>query len=291
MCYNDVYKINWRGEYSSMATKKASVSAKKINRAAKTSNKTRVVKSTKLTTSRAATSDNSPANLIRRAPLGAMFAEFIGTFLLAAVTVSTSGQPIFIFFALIAIVLTVSHLSGAHVNPAITFGAWISRKISTLNAVGYIIAQVLGAMLALVALNALVGGAASQANPLTGQPQAAELFKATQAIAGKEWYAFFASMLGLGIFSFAFASAFREKKEHIAAAFTIGGGLFIALIVAGQGAILNPATAFSLQAFSNLKGDTGMMWAISIHVAAPLIGAAIGFFLYDLFRRDVDTTA
>lgn len=272
-----------------MATKKTkSNSANKSNRTAKTT-KTRVVKSTKVGSSRAASANNTPASLIARVPLGAMFAEFIGTFLFAAVAVSVSGQPIFLFFALAAITLTVGHLSGAHINPAITFGAWISRKISTINATGYVIAQILGGMLALVVLNALVGGAPGQQNPLTGQAQAPELFKAVQTVGGKEWFAFFASMLGVGIFSFAFASALRERKEHIAAAFTIGGGFFIGLIIAGQAAILNPAIALTLQGFSNLKGDTALLWAIAIHVAAPLIGAAIGFFLYDLFRRDVDT--
>ncbi len=275
-----------------MATRKTKSSgAKNTNRAAKTNTRTKVVKSTKLSSSRAASANNNPANLLSRAPFGAMFAEFIGMFLLAALVISTSGQPIFIFFAVIAITLVLGHLSGAHINPAITFGAWISRKITTLNAVGYVIAQVLGGMLALVVLNALLGGTPGQQNPMTGQPQPAELFKAIQTVEGKEWYAFFSSLLGLGIFGFAFASALREKKEHIAAAFTVGGGLFIGLIIAGQAAILNPAVAFSLQAFSELKGDSALTWAIAIHVVAPFIGAAIGFLLYDLFRRDVDTVA
>jgi len=271
-----------------MATKKTKPSRAKTAQAAKVT-KTKIVKSTKVVSARAS-ANNGPADLMTRAPLGAYFAEFLGTFLLAAIFVATSGQPIFVFFALVAIVLTIGHLSGAHVNPAITFGAWISRKISSLNAGAYIIAQLLGAMLALVVLNALLGGAPSQANQLTGQAQAAELFKAVQAVGGKEWYAFFASLLGMGIFSFAFASALREKKEHIAAAFTIGGGLFVALIIAGQAAILNPSVALTLQAFTSLKGDNALVWAIAIQVIAPLIGAALGFLLYDLFRRDVDTS-
>jgi aquaporin Z len=219
-----------------------------------------------------------------------MFAEFIGTFLLAAFAVSQGNQPIVIFFAVIAIVLTVGHLSGAHINPAITFGAWITRKISTLNAIGYVIAQILGGMLALVVLNALLGGMPGQQNPVTGQPMPAELFKSTQIVNSKEWFAIFASMLGTGIFGFAFASALREKKEHIAAAFTIGGGLFLGMVIAGQIAILNPALALTLQSFTDLKGDNVLTWTLAAYVVAPLIGSSIGFFLYDLFRRDVDTS-
>lgn len=268
-----------------MATKKSST-----KKSAKKSAVTKSVKVTKPAVKRTVSSkasSDSAKDIFFNAPLGALFGEFVGTFMLAAAVLATSGQPIFVLFALVTIVLTVGHLSGAHVNPAITFGAWVTKKLSTKRAVFYILAQILGAMFAFVLLNYLLGASPAQQNML-GQAQAAELFKATQVTQGKEWFAFVASVTGLAIFGFAVASAIREKKEHIAAAFTVGGGLFLGLIVAGQTAILNPAIALSLQAFSNLKGENALVWALSIHVIAPLLGAAIGFLLYDLFRRDVD---
>lgn len=274
-----------------MATKKASTkkSAKKTA-AAKTASPV-VKKSVKTvkTVSKPATLGGSSAvsDMFTNVPLGALFGEFIGTFMLAAVVIATSGQPIFVLFGLVTIVLTVGHLSGAHVNPAITFGAWITRKISTKRGVFYILAQVLGAMFALVLLQFLLNASPAQQNML-GQASAPELFKATQVPDGKEWYAIAASVAGLAVFAFAVASAMREKKEHIAAAFTVGGGLFIGLIIAGQTAILNPAVAVSLKAFTELKGSDALGWAIGVHVIAPFIGAAIGFLLYDLFRKDVD---
>lgn len=246
-------------------------------------------KRTTKTVTRSSSTSSSAKDLILNAPLGALFAELVGTFLLAAVVITTQSQPIFVLFALAAIVLTVGNLSGAHVNPAITFGAWATRKISTWRGVGYIIFQVFGAMLAFVALNALLGGQPAQMNQLTGQTQAAQLFSATQLTSGKEWYAFAASVLGLAIYGFAMSNALREKKERFAAAFTVGGGLFLGLMIAGSSAILNPAVAVSLQAFTNLKGSDALSFALLVYVVAPLIGAAIGFFLYDVFRRDVDT--
>lgn len=221
-------------------------------------------------------------NIIFRTPLGALLAEFIGTFILAAVVISVSGQPIFVLFALIAIVLAIGQLSGSHVNPAITFGAWVTHRITTLRALGYIVAQVLGAMLALVVLQWLVNGQPGQVNPLTGQAAAAELFKAEAITEGKEWYAFFAEMLGAGIFGFAVASALREKKERMAAAFTVGGGLFLGLIIAGSAAILNPAVAVALQAIS---WDT---WPLAVYFFAPLVGAAAGFIVYQVLLDDVN---
>ncbi len=234
-------------------------------------------------------SSNSASDMVMNTPVGALFGELIGTFLLASIVIATQGQPIFVLFALVAIVLTVGNLSGAHVNPAITFGAWATKKIPTAKAVGYIIFQVLGAMLAFAALNALLGGQAPVANQLTGQAQKPELFAATQLTDGKEWYAFWASLLGMAVFAFAWSSAFREVKERFTAAYTVAGGLFLGLIIAGSTAILNPAVAVSLQAFTNLKGDSAVWYAVLAQVIAPLLGAALGFFLYDYLRRDVDS--
>lgn len=267
-----------------MATKKASTkkSAKK-SVATKSATKAKVVKTT---VKRSKTvQSNSFKSYLANAPLGTLFAEFIGTFLLAAVVVATSGQPIIILFALATIVLAIGHLSGAHVNPAITFGAWITRKVSTKRAVFYILAQLLGAIFAFVLLSYLLNGTPAQVTAFgtSGKP---ELFKAASLVKDKEIYAFVASLTGLAIFGFGVASALREKKEHIAAAFTVGGSLFIALTVAGQYAILNPAVALTVQAF-NVKPEA-LGWALAVHVAAPLIGSAIGFLLYDFLRRDVD---
>ncbi len=270
-----------------MATKKASTGRAKSTKTTKTP--ARIIKTTSVRS--AAAGRSSVSDRLSNAPIAAFFAEGIGTFLLAAIVVATQGQPIFVLFALATIILTVGHLSGAHVNPAITFGAWVTRKITTMRAIGYVAFQLFGGMLALVVLNYLVQGSPAQANPLTGGSQAAEIYKAVQVVDGKEWYAFFASLLGMGIFSFAFASALRERREHFAAAFTVGGGLFIGLIVAGAGAILNPAVALSLQSFTDLKGGDALSWALTIQVGATFVGAALGFLLYDLLRRDVDSSA
>lgn len=272
-----------------MATRKANTSRTKNTSPTKTvKSPVKVVKTSSVQTRKNTLAGASISERMAKAPIAALFAEGIGAFMLAAVYITTQGQPIFLLFALAAIVLTVGHLSGAHVNPAITFGAWVTRKVTTLRALGYIAFQVFGAMLALVVLSYLVGGTPGQVDPMTGQPQDAAIFKATQVMKDKEWFAFFASLLGMSIFAFAFASALRERKEHFAAAFTIGGGLFVALIIAGAGTIINPAVALALQAFSGLKGSDALSWAMTIQVGAPLLGSAIGFFLYDLFRRDID---
>lgn len=215
----------------------------------------------------------------------ALAAEFIGTFLLAAVVIAGQGQPIFVLFGLAGIILLLGAISGAHVNPAITVAAFVTRRIGWLRALGYIIAQVLGAALAFVVLSAFIAGAAAGDGVLT---QAPSLFAAasSDAFAGKELYVLFGELIGATILAFAVANVLAEKRERLSAAFTGGFGIFIALMVAvsaasyvGATAAINPAVAVALQAFSWESA-----WTFAIYAVAPVIGGVLGFVLHDLLN-------
>jgi Glycerol uptake facilitator and related permeases (Major Intrinsic Protein Family) len=214
-------------------------------------------------------------------------AEFIGTFLLAAVIIAGQGQPIFVLFGLVGIVLLIGSISGAHVNPAITIGAWATRRIGWLRALGYIFVQFLGAAVAYFVLSAFLGGASQPSAEQQAYGQtAAALFKAADvtALTGKEWYVFAAEVLGTTILAFAVASAFRAK-ETLNAAFTVGLGVFIALMIGitvtgyvSASAILNPAVALSLQAYGSGS------WSYIIYGLGAVLGGVLGFLLHDLLR-------
>jgi aquaporin Z len=216
-------------------------------------------------------------------------AELVGTFLLASVIIAGQGQPIFVLFGLAGIVLLIGAISGAHVNPAITIGAWVTRRIGWLRAVLYIVAQVLGAAIAFWVLSAFVGGATQVSAEAAALGQTApELFKAADValLVGKEWYVFFAELVGTLVLGFALANATRELQDRVAAAFTVGLGIFIALMIAvsaasyvGASAIINPAVAVALQAYS---WET--IWPFAIYAIAPVIGSVAGFVLYDIHR-------
>lgn len=276
-----------------MATKKAASTKKKAPVKASTSSSAKTTVKTVKTVSASASASQSGLSShivtsLRSAKLWrALAAEFIGTFLLAGVIIAGQGQPIFVLFALVGIVLLIGAISGAHVNPAITIGAWVTRRIGWLRAVGYILVQLLGAAIAYLVFNAFIGGAGevSQQQQLYGQT-APTLFAAIDIsnVSGKEWYVFFAELLGTSILGFAFASATRTL-DRLTGAFTIGLGIFIALMitvtVAGYvsaSAILNPAVALSLQAYDP------SVWAYAIYALAPVIGGVVGFIIHDLVR-------
>lgn len=275
-----------------MATKKAASTAKKsAPKAAAKKPKTNVttVKAVESRPTVAASVKSKKFGLNRTPLVAALIAEFIGTFIFAASIMAVQGNVLFVALALVGVVFAVGTVSGAYVNPALVLGAWLTRRMSGKRALFYIVAQVLGAMLALVVLNAYANAApAPSANDMYSG--AATLFKAAALPEGKEWLIFFSEFLGTLIFGFAVANATREKKERTAAAFTVGLGVFLGLVVAGGAAafvngsaIINPAVAVALQAI-----DFASVWPVTVYVLGSSLGAVGGFFLYDLIRNTED---
>lgn len=274
-----------------MATKKA------VSKSAKPAVKKPVAAAKKTTVRAASASKNAPsvvATLKKRLPfIGALVAEFVGTFLLTAAVINQQGSPIVLMFAFIGIVLVIGGLSGAHINPAVTIAAWVTRKINWMRATGYVLVQFLGALTALGLLNAFLGAAEKpSAEALSYGQTAAQLFQANALVEGKEWYVFFAELVGTLILGFVVANAItvaRKTKDVTRAALTVGFGIFVALVFAGSAAayaggstILNPAVALSLEA---LDWKT---WPLAVYVLAPVVGAVLGFLLNDFLQAKND---
>jgi aquaporin Z len=272
-----------------MATKKSAASTNKsVKKPAPSAKKSTITKVTTVKAGSAASPVASRTARFRkfgRAPLlSASVAEFVGTFLLAAIVIVTSGQPLFIMFGLVAIVLAIGVASGAYVNPALTIGALATRRITVKRAAAFTVAQVLGAILALVVFNAFVTTApeVSQEAALYGQT-APELFAANPVTEGKEWTILAAELLGSVVFAFGAASMIRQKNS-IAKAFVMGGSFYLGLIIAGTAAgyvsgsaVLNPAVAVTLQAFAQWE-----LWPVMIYALTPLVGGVLGYALSDL---------
>ncbi len=91
--------------------------------------------------------------------------ELVGTFFLVftvGCTVVGNGAgplaPLAIGSVLMVMVFAGGHISGAHYNPAITLGVWLRGKCETKDVPGYIISQVVGAVLAALAVKYLKAG-------------------------------------------------------------------------------------------------------------------------------------
>jgi glycerol uptake facilitator-like aquaporin len=275
-----------------MATKKAGSTAKKTTRSSQSAKST-------VTTVKAASASPAKSSALsarlggdRRTVLAAaLIGEFIGTFLLASAYLVTKGEPLYMGFVLITLVLMVGTLSGGYLNPMLTVGAWVTRKLGHLRAVSYIVAQLLGAGAAYVVLSSFTGGYHTDASAASAMAQQSpEVFKMAALTNNNHWYVFFAELLGTGIFAFAFAGAVREKTDRVAKALLIGFGLFVGALIAGVGAsyvsanvALNPAIALAATAVDWTKID---WFAVAAYLVAPLIGGIIGFALRDVVETE-----
>ena len=105
----------------------------------------------------------------------AYLAEFIATFALVFVgagsILANSYSPIGILgialahgLVLMCMIYAIGHISGGHINPAVTIGMWITKKINTLRAIGYIISQLLGAVIAALLLKVAFASAPTSLN-------------------------------------------------------------------------------------------------------------------------------
>ncbi len=93
--------------------------------------------------------------------IGTFFLVFIGTGAVVADgfsdgAVGLIGVALAFAFVILAMVYAVGHLSGAHINPAITIGFWSLGRFPTRDAVVYVVAQCVGAVAASLVLSALL---------------------------------------------------------------------------------------------------------------------------------------
>jgi MIP family channel proteins len=212
-------------------------------------------------------------------------AEFIGTFALiffgagsicADQFLHGAGSPGLFGIALahgLAIAIMVSslgHISGGHFNPAITIGFWVTKRVSTLDAVLYWAAQLAGAIAAAYLLKAVVPDETWRAVWL-GTPTLVRDFPVWSAIVLEGITTFFLVLV-------VFATAVDDKGTFRAiAGFGIGLTISLGILVAGPftGAALNPARSFGPALAAGHWANWGVYWV------GPLAGGFLAGFLYD----------
>ncbi|MEI7689598.1 MAG: aquaporin [Candidatus Saccharibacteria bacterium] len=269
-----------------MATKKPTKTVKKTTVKKPTVAKKATVK--KMTFESMIASTQKSWKAAKKPSIGSLVAEFIGTFLLVASIFAVQGQPLFVAFAIIGIALIIAGASSAHFNPIITIGAWVTRKMCSICAIGFLVAQAIGASAAFLTMSAFLEGTKTTAADIYSS--APTMFHGASLTADKEIYILFAELLGAFIVALGVAKAMKAAKPVYA--ITYGFATLIALIIAGSVAamfltesnatltFLNPATAFAANAIS------WNVWPIAIYIVAPIVGGIAGFALNDLLASD-----
>jgi aquaporin Z len=223
----------------------------------------------------------------------ALAAEAIGTFILvlmgslgiATAIIATSGQdptviiilivPFAFGLGLLAAIGIAGETSGGHFNPAVTLAALFDGRVAWLDAVGYAIAQVFGAVAAslvirLVLTQDFVAATVNRAGSTAADPTTAQI------------HAFATEVLLTTIFVAVILTVTRKAPS--AAIFVIPLTL-VAIHYAGiliSGASVNPARSLGPAVVS---GDYAGLW---VYLTAPFAGSIVGWGIYRLFNPPDD---
>jgi aquaporin Z len=174
-------------------------------------------------------------------------------------------------FGLLAAIFAFGHISGGHFNPAVTIAMVLDRRTNPLDAVGYIVAQVIGAL----AAGAVVIVAVNQAAVKAGITAPGAGISDTGAIVIE-------TVMTAGFIGVILAST---KRVPSLAALAIP--LSLVAIHFGtatlSGASVNPARSIGSAV---MGGDVSKLW---IYIVAPVIGAVLGWLAWKVIDGGAET--
>jgi aquaporin Z len=201
-----------------------------------------------------------------------LFSELFGTFFLVLVaagggmmsrafpdTISRQAAVVAPGLMVMAIILFMGKVSGAHLNPAVSVAFALRRDFPWRRVPGYIVVQLVGATLAALFLQAVIDVSATYGSNYPAAGYSA-------------WAAFWMeAALTLGLVSVILGTASGAQNIGIVGAFGVGGYIALAGLWGSpiSGTSMNPARTFG----PNLVGaDFTDYW---VYVAGPLVGALV----------------
>ncbi|KDP43963.1 hypothetical protein JCGZ_05430 [Jatropha curcas] len=169
-------------------------------------------------------------------------------------------------FGLFIGVATAANISGGHVNPAVTFGAFVGGNITLLRGILYWIAQLLGSTVACLLLKFSTHGMTTSAFALSSGVNV--------------WNALvFEIVMTFGLVYTVYATAIDPRKGQLGTIAPIAIGFIVgANVLAGgafEGASMNPAVSFGPALVS---WDWTHHW---VYWAGPLIGGGLAGLIYE----------
>ena len=208
----------------------------------------------------------------------AYVAEAIATFALVFVGAGSILADSTAHFGLIGIALAhglvlmcmiyaTAHISGAHINPAVTIGMWATRRISLLNALAYILSQLSGAAVAGLLLKIIFTGtpdALALGTPMLGS--------SVSFIKGIIVEAILTFLIVFTIFGVAVDKRAPQGMYGVA----IGLVLTFDILTGGvlTGASMNPARTFGPAIASGYWTNHAVYWI------GPVIGSLVAAIVY-----------
>lgn len=239
------------------------------------------------------------------------FAEFIGTFVLTFMACSaasfTGGYSgllgvigIALIFGLVitAMFYSIGNISGCHINPAVSTAMLVSGKMSVVDFVGYVIAQICGGI---AAGFAMFGMTKTFSSEILSQYEA---YGYDLTSLGTNGYGEFGGFLQINmwgaiileiILTFVFVIAVlgvTDKEKYKSVAGLVIGAALAAVHLLGipfTGTGVNPARSFGPAFVKAIFGDISGLEQVWVFVIAPVVGALLAALAYMLLTGEGKT--
>ena len=187
--------------------------------------------------------------------------------------------------SIVAIAYTIGKVSGCHINPAVSFAMWIDKRISTKTLIGYIIAQVLGAVVASGLLYLIFNSTTLIGVETLGANAYGDLVGSDITMLG----ALITEIILTFVFVLAVLGVTRDEKHSNIAPIVIGLALVLVHLfgINLTGTSVNPARSIGPALFAG--GE--YLSQLVIFIIGPIVGAAfaaLAIFFIDLEETDED---
>lgn len=225
-------------------------------------------------------------------PLQKYGAELLGTFVLtffgcgsaavAGATLGTLGIAFAFGLSIIAMAFVIGNVSGCHINPAVSFGLFLDKRLSGKDLIGYWVAQFIGGFLAAALLFATItmcdlGGVAETGLGCNG-------YDAASSVGLTAVGAVIVEIILTTIFVLAVLGSTANEQTAPFAGIIIGLTLaFVHIMgIPLTGTSVNPARSFGPALMMAINGDPTALSQVWVFIVAPLIGAALaaGIFAF-----------
>ena len=218
-------------------------------------------------------------------------AEFVGTFVLVfvacGVAAATGGDLVATSLAfglsIVAMAYSIGRVSGCHVNPAVSLGCLLSKRMTVKEFFVYIFAQLLGGAIGAIAIFGIfkMGGIALLGNACNYAPD---------LTAGGIVAALLTEIVLTGIFVYVILNVTDEKAGNgKIAGIVIGLTLTLVHLIGINitGTSVNPARSIAT-AISDLiyNGGTDALAQVWMFIVAPLVGALLSVLVYKLLHKE-----
>lgn len=188
-------------------------------------------------------------------------------------SLSNAGVAVAFGLVIMAMVYATGHLSGAHINPAVTVAFTLTRHFPARDAAVYVVAQLCGAVAGALVLLAV-------------WPDQPAMLGATVPAVGAGSAFVYETVLTALLMFVIMAVATDARAVGAAAAIAIGGTVGLDALLGGPvtGASMNPARSFGP---ALVAGEWTDFW---IYLAGPIGGALVGALIYQLVRGSTPAT-